>query len=58
MLRLQTAKLPATVMAFCHDYVIKLCATRKSLFSAQAIAKLFCRNGVMLPLGKHSHFAS
>ena len=35
MLRLQTAKLPATVMAFCHDYVIKLCDKRKSLFSSQ-----------------------
>ena len=36
MLRLQAAKLPATVMTFfCHDYVIKLYAKRKSLFSAQ-----------------------
>ena len=35
MLRLQTAKLPATVLAFCQDYVIKLCDKHKSLFPTQ-----------------------
>ena len=56
MLRLQTAQLPATALAIKPRLRFELCASAEVHFS-RATAKLFCRNAVMLPLGKHLHFA-
>ena len=56
MLRLQTAQLPATALAFKARLRFELCAKRESSFFC-VTAKLFCRNEIMLPLGKHFHFA-
>ena len=56
MLRLQTAQLPATALAIKPRLRFELCASAEVQFF-RATAKLFCRNGVMLPLGKHLHFA-
>ena len=57
MLRLQTAQLPATALTIKSRLRFELCASAKVRFFFRATAKLFCRNGVMLPLGKHLHFA-
>ena len=39
-----------------QGYVLNFAQAQKFVFF-RATAKLFCRNGVMLPLGKHLHFA-